>query len=124
MPVAAAAPGDLQQRGVAEAECDRPRQLGPASGPITEDVHREDGAPGDLTPGPAAHQGPEVVVARHAEADRVPGPRGDRQLHPDPGPGVPGGHHVILHPDLHPLLHDDHRDIGQADLGFSSRLES
>ena len=125
MPVAAAAPGDLQQRGVAEAECDRPRQLGPASAPITEDVHREDGAPGDLAPGAAAHQGPEVVVARHAEALPVPGLGGHRELHPDPGPGVPGGHHVILlEPDVPPLLHDNHRDIGQADLGFSSRLES
>ena len=122
MPVAAAAPGDLHQRGVAEAECDRPRELRPAFGLITEDVDREDGAPGDLAPSAAAHQGPEVVVARHAEAHRVPGLGGHRQLHPDPGPGVPGGHGVLLDPGLHPLLHDDHRDIGQADLSFSSRL--
>lgn len=120
MPVAAAPPGGLQQRGVAEAECDWPRQLSPASGP--EDVDGEDRAPGHLAPGPATHQGPEVVVARHAEAHRVPGPGGHGQLHPDPGSGVPGGHRVLL--CVSSPLHDNHRDICQADLCFSSRLES
>ena len=124
MPVTAAPPCDLQQRSVAEAECDWPRQLSPASVPGPEDVDGEDRAPGHLAPGPATHQGPEVVVARHAEAHRVPCPGGHGQLHPDPCPGVPGGHRVLLGLGVSPLLHDDHRDICQADLCFSSRLES
>ena len=109
-----------------EAECDRPRQLSPAGGraPSLEDVHCEDRA-GDLAPGPTTHQRPEVVVARHAEAHRVPGPGGSGQLHPDPRPGVPGSHGVCL-PELgaSPPLHDNHGDVGQTDLGLGARLES